>query len=272
MREGDHFWRGEVKLGFMDIRTFPGILAQCKMQGVGIDLDDVTYYLGAGTIVAAEEGKGLMPRWQEALFAAMGHNAARISDYLECRAIRWSRSVGRSRFRRRRRDGEGPEARAAGACGFVLRSPATLGRLSEPGQTGVERHGDRCVFRSWLEFTVRVCGAVDHSAGGKARGPHVASSQNLAGITVRGSFTGSRRGSRSDPGRSCPAASACGGTRGCGHELAGRLLVRYLLVGDLRQAMGDAVEARGFLSTASTTHHGASGICVRSSIVSLALV
>ena len=83
MREGDHFWRGEVKLGFMEHPDIPRILAQCKMQGVGIDLDDVTYYLGAETIVAAEEGKGLMPRWQEALFAAMGRNAARISDYLE---------------------------------------------------------------------------------------------------------------------------------------------------------------------------------------------
>ena len=83
MREGDHFWRGEVKLGFMEHPDIPRILAQCKMQGVGIDLDDVTYYLGAETIVAAEEGKGLMPRWQEALFAAMGRNAARISDYLQ---------------------------------------------------------------------------------------------------------------------------------------------------------------------------------------------
>jgi KUP system potassium uptake protein len=41
----------------------------------------VTYYVGAETIVPAEDGKGL-PRWQEALFAAMGRNGARISDYL----------------------------------------------------------------------------------------------------------------------------------------------------------------------------------------------
>jgi KUP system potassium uptake protein len=49
---------------------------------VELDLDDVTYYLGAETIVPAKDGKGL-PRWQEALFAAMGRNAARMSDYLE---------------------------------------------------------------------------------------------------------------------------------------------------------------------------------------------
>ena len=83
MREGEHFWRGEVKLGFMEHPDIPRILAQCKMQGVGIDLDDVTYYLGAETIVAAERGKGLIPRWQEVVFAAMGRNAARISDYLQ---------------------------------------------------------------------------------------------------------------------------------------------------------------------------------------------
>ena len=80
-REGDHFWRAEVKLGFMEHPNIPEILSSCKMKGVGIDLDDVTYYVGAETIVPAEDGKGL-PRWQEALFAVMGRNAAKISDYL----------------------------------------------------------------------------------------------------------------------------------------------------------------------------------------------
>ena len=80
-RERDHFWRAEVKLGFMEHPDIPEILADCKMMGVGLDLDDVTYYVGAETIVPAEDGKGL-PRWQEVMFAAMGRNAARISDYL----------------------------------------------------------------------------------------------------------------------------------------------------------------------------------------------
>ena len=80
-RERDHFWRAEVKLGFMEHPDIPEILADCKMMGVGLDLDDVTYYVGAETIVPAEDGKGL-PRWQEAMFATMGRNAARISDYL----------------------------------------------------------------------------------------------------------------------------------------------------------------------------------------------
>ncbi len=80
-REGNHFWRAELKVGFMEHPDIPEILASCKAKGVEIDVDDVTYYVGAETIVPAEDGKGI-PHWQEALFAAMGRNAARISDYL----------------------------------------------------------------------------------------------------------------------------------------------------------------------------------------------
>ena len=79
--EADHFWRGEARIGFMEHPDVAAILPECKRQGAEIDLDDVTFYVGAETIVPAEDGKGL-PRWQEALFAAMCRNAARISDYL----------------------------------------------------------------------------------------------------------------------------------------------------------------------------------------------
>ena len=65
----------------MEHPDIPDILASCKMKGVGLDLDDVTYYVGSETIIPAEDGQGL-PRWQEAMFAAMGRNAARMSDYL----------------------------------------------------------------------------------------------------------------------------------------------------------------------------------------------
>ena len=41
----------------------------------------MTFYIGAETIVPAKDGRGL-PRWQEALFAAMNRNSGRISDYL----------------------------------------------------------------------------------------------------------------------------------------------------------------------------------------------
>ena len=76
------FLATELKIGFMEHPDIPSNLACCKAKGVEIDVDDVTYYVGSETIVPAEDGKGL-PRWQEALFVAMGRNAARMSDYLQ---------------------------------------------------------------------------------------------------------------------------------------------------------------------------------------------
>jgi KUP system potassium uptake protein len=66
----------------MEHPNVPEILASCRARGAEIDLSDVTYYVGSETIVPADDGKGL-PLWQEALFAAMGRNAARLSDYLQ---------------------------------------------------------------------------------------------------------------------------------------------------------------------------------------------
>ena len=81
-RIDDKFWRAEARRGFMERPDIHAILGECKAKGAGIDLDDVTYYVGHETIVPRENGKG-MARWQEVLFAAMGRNAERISDYLD---------------------------------------------------------------------------------------------------------------------------------------------------------------------------------------------
>ena len=78
----DKFWRAEAKRGFMERPDIPFILGACKAKGAEIDLDDVTYYVGHETVIPRENGRG-MARWQEVLFAAMGRNAERISDYLE---------------------------------------------------------------------------------------------------------------------------------------------------------------------------------------------
>jgi KUP system potassium uptake protein len=78
----DKIWRAEARRGFMEHPDIPEILNQCKATGVDIDLDDLTFYVGSETIVPREDGKGI-PRWQEALFAALGRNAERISDYLQ---------------------------------------------------------------------------------------------------------------------------------------------------------------------------------------------
>jgi KUP system potassium uptake protein len=82
LREGQHFWRAEARFGFMERPNAAAVLADCHIKGVGIDLNDITYYVGHETIVPREDDKGL-PRVMVAIFAAMGRNAARISDSLQ---------------------------------------------------------------------------------------------------------------------------------------------------------------------------------------------
>jgi KUP system potassium uptake protein len=81
-REGEHFWRAEARFGFMERPRIAAVLEDCKLKGVHLELGDVTYYVGHETIVPREDGRGL-PRWIVAIFAAMGRNAARISDSLQ---------------------------------------------------------------------------------------------------------------------------------------------------------------------------------------------
>src|SRR5271170_8530974 len=66
--------------GFMERPDIPLLLAQLKEYGCTIDLADVTYFVGHETVTRREDGRGL-PRWQEALFAAMERNAAHVTDY-----------------------------------------------------------------------------------------------------------------------------------------------------------------------------------------------
>ena len=81
-RDAENFWRAQARYGFMETPDIDALLAQCKAEGAQINLDDVTFYLGHETVVPREDHKGL-PRWQVALFTAMGRNAARLSDFLE---------------------------------------------------------------------------------------------------------------------------------------------------------------------------------------------
>jgi KUP system potassium uptake protein len=74
------FWRARATFGFMERPDIPALLRTSKLQGCGIDLADVTYFVGHETVVHQEGSKGL-PGWQEALFAAMERNASHISDY-----------------------------------------------------------------------------------------------------------------------------------------------------------------------------------------------
>jgi KUP system potassium uptake protein len=55
-------------------------LDEARQRGCEARLDDVTYYIGHENILHREHGAAL-PRWQEALFAAMVRNASHVTDY-----------------------------------------------------------------------------------------------------------------------------------------------------------------------------------------------
>jgi KUP system potassium uptake protein len=79
-QDGENFWRVTAHFGFMQRPDIPLLLKEAQQRGCQILLDDVTYYVGHEHIVHRRHGAAL-PRWQEALFAAMGRNAAHVTDY-----------------------------------------------------------------------------------------------------------------------------------------------------------------------------------------------
>ena len=64
------------------INIIPALLQTARAGGCGIDLSDVTYYVGHETVVPSDSDKGL-PRWLEALFAAMQRNSVHVSHYFK---------------------------------------------------------------------------------------------------------------------------------------------------------------------------------------------
>jgi KUP system potassium uptake protein len=65
--------------GFMEDPNVPEVLQRVKDQGVKLDLDEITYFLGKETlIVTAERG---MAVWREKLFVVMARNAVRATAF-----------------------------------------------------------------------------------------------------------------------------------------------------------------------------------------------
>jgi KUP system potassium uptake protein len=68
-----------VNYGFMEDPDIPKALLQASQQGVALDLDDVTYFLGRETlIVTARRG---MAQWREKLFVLLARNAVRATAF-----------------------------------------------------------------------------------------------------------------------------------------------------------------------------------------------
>ena len=76
------FWRAAAHYGFMERPDIPALLETAHAGGCGVDLSDVTYYIGHETIVPGED-KNNLPRWVEALFAVMQRNSGHVSDYFK---------------------------------------------------------------------------------------------------------------------------------------------------------------------------------------------
>jgi len=76
------FWRATAHFGFMERPDVPAVLHRAHGEGCGIDLSDVTYYVGHETITPGGDAAAL-PRWVEALFALMQRNAAHLTDYFK---------------------------------------------------------------------------------------------------------------------------------------------------------------------------------------------
>jgi KUP system potassium uptake protein len=77
---GHGVYRVTGHIGFMETPDVPEILAKARRQGVNVDLDNVTYYLGRINLVPAR--KINMTRWQRFLFTFMLRNAVSRSTYL----------------------------------------------------------------------------------------------------------------------------------------------------------------------------------------------
>ncbi len=85
--------------GFMQYPTiYEGLRLACEQGKLpGIDLTDITYYIGRETIIPSQDVAG-MAMWRETVFAFLQRNAERSAAFFGVPPGRSSSSVPRSRF------------------------------------------------------------------------------------------------------------------------------------------------------------------------------
>jgi KUP system potassium uptake protein len=76
---GQGFYRVRARYGFMQSPQVPRLLARCLADGLAIDLDDTSYYLGRETLLIG--GASKMPRWRKALFAFLSRNSRPATQF-----------------------------------------------------------------------------------------------------------------------------------------------------------------------------------------------
>jgi KUP system potassium uptake protein len=75
-----NFWRAKAEYGFMEHPDIPALVREAHAHGCGVDLDDITYYVGHETVIPRDDGKGL-PYPMEVMFAWMQRNSSQVSDF-----------------------------------------------------------------------------------------------------------------------------------------------------------------------------------------------
>ena len=83
---GHDLFNIRVQYGFMEDPNVPEALQQAQEQGLHLDLDDTTYFLGRETIIVTPR-RG-MAEWREQLFVVMARNAVRATAFFRLPAER----------------------------------------------------------------------------------------------------------------------------------------------------------------------------------------
>jgi len=76
---GDGFWRVSARYGFMQTPNVPRLLAVCLAEGLAVDLDDTSYFLGRETLLTG--GPSRMARWRKSLFAYLSRNSRPATQF-----------------------------------------------------------------------------------------------------------------------------------------------------------------------------------------------
>jgi KUP system potassium uptake protein len=79
---GHGFYRGQVRLGFMQTPDIPRTLENFRLLGFDGDLDQKHYYVAHETIVRREKGSA-MGRIPFAIFSFLSKIASRAPDYFK---------------------------------------------------------------------------------------------------------------------------------------------------------------------------------------------
>jgi KUP system potassium uptake protein len=75
-----NYWRATARFGFMERPDIPAVLKQACLQHQSLNVDDVVYYVGHGTILPSDGARG-PAKWKEALYIAMERNSVHVADF-----------------------------------------------------------------------------------------------------------------------------------------------------------------------------------------------